>query len=378
MDPDSRFNKERLLRKMEEAKVDAVVANSPWNITYTSGVYFESLPDPITFLVTTRDGKQALIINHADAIYMGHVSKIRDIRSFKFDGTSRTATNLIAVRLLAETLQDYGLANASIGLEKAFTPALYCEALAERLPHAKLNDSTPVFSETRAIKTPAEIEILRGAMYNTVRAIYTAFALARVGDTEKDIATQIQANALRFGAHTFALMQLSAGEQSTVVHALPLPKPIKQGEVIHADFGAVFDGYCSDIARNAIVGRARPEQEAVYAKLLEIQEQTIEFVRPGVVGRDLYALKKDLFAKVGLEHPWATAGHSIGLQVHETFEITRESDRVLEAGMVIMVEPSAIVPGDARYHIEDCILITETGREVLSNYGERGKMFQIL
>jgi Xaa-Pro aminopeptidase len=370
-----RFNMKRLTQGMEKARVDAVVASSPWNVTYTSGVYFEA-SDPITFLVTTRDAKQGLVVNEADAIYMRNASKIDDIRPFTFDVDS-TTTNLSAVRLLADMLKDYGLAKGLIGFEKTFSGCLYYEALVHDLPTVRASDGSPIFSETRAIKTPTEIEILRNAAYSTDKAIYAAFALARAGDTEKDMATQMQSNALRFGAHTFAHTVLSAGEKSTIVHAYPQPKAVKRGEVVHVDFGAIFDGYCSDISRNAIVGQPKSAQETIYARLLEIEERIINYLRPGVVTKDVFALSDNLFKKVGLEYPWGTLGHSIGLQVHEVFEITRTSDRVLEPSMVIMIEPTHVEPGDARYHIEDCVLITEEGHEILSNFSDRGRMFQI-
>lgn len=368
------LNMEGLKKAIVQEELDAVIAVSPPNATYTGGILITG--GLLTFVLTTQDGEQATIINEADDYYFKECSWIKDVRPFPYMDTSLMA-NTTAMNMLADMLKERGLGKGRIGIERMHLSTLYWEMLQRLLPQATFAESSPVFRQARLIKTPAEIEIFRIAAYNTDKAILTAFALARPGDTEKDMAAQMQANVLRSGADSLGHTVLSAGIQSTVVHALPLAKPTQPGEVIHVDFGGVFAGYCTDIARNAVVGQASPEQNSIYQRLSEIHQKLLERVRPGTVSKELFAFSEQEFKKAGMVYPWGTLGHSTGLRVHEGFEITRSQTMAFQPGMLINIEPTHIESGDARYHIENTVLITETGIEVLSDFANTEKMFVI-
>lgn len=369
------FNRDRLFQAMDAQRLDAVVASSPWNVTYTSGVNIKDFM-LLTFLVTSRDGRQGLVMNEADAIFLKNASRIDDVRPYPYSDTTAVAAGK-AVNVAVELLNDMGLAGSRLGFEADFVPAGYYAQVAERLPRATLLDGTGALNEARIYKTPAEIEIMRRAAYFTDKAILTGFALSRPGDTERDVANAMQSCILRYGALTMSHTVCSAGVQSTVVHANPLAKPIRSGEVIHVDFGGRFDGYMTDLSRNAIVGDPNERQRFIYGTLYEIEQLIFQHLKPGAVARDLFALAERAFEKAGLKYPWGTLGHSTGLLVHEGFEITRTSERVIEAGMILNIEPTHIEPGDARYHIEDTVLVTDTGIEVLSNYYDPREMYVI-
>lgn len=366
---------EGLTKAVAQAQLDAVIAASPPNITYTGGCNLID-GELLTFVVTTQDGKQAAIINEADAYHFKRCSWIEDVRSFRYMETT-LAADTAAINILVDVLKEWGLAKGSIGLERMYLSALYSDMLSHLLPQVTFGESSPVFDQARLIKTPAEIELFRVAAYNTDKAILTAFALARPGDTEKDIAAQMQANVLRFGADSLAFTVLSAGVQSTIVHAFPLAKAIQPGEVIHVDFGGIFAGYCTDISRNAVMGQASPKQNSTYQKLSEVHQRLLGKVRPGMLAKELFCFAEQEFKSAGLVYPWGTLGHSTGLQVHEGFEITRNQTVAFQPGMLINIEPTHIEPRDARYHIEDTILITETGAELLSHFANTEKMFAI-
>lgn len=359
---------------MKEAGVDAVVASSPCNVSYLSGLSIDfSL---LTFLVTTPEGKQGLVINEADAYFLRNDSNIPDIRDYPYSETTAIAAKK-SIDSVAEMLRDFGLSDSVIGLEDDFLPAQYRAQLAEMLPDATLVSGSDCLNEARIYKMPAELEIIRRAAYFTDKAILTGFAWARPGDTERDVANAIQSAVLRYGATNMSHTVCSAGVQSTVVHAHPLMTPIARGEVIHVDFGGKFDGYHTDLSRNAIVGDPSPKQRSIYNHLWEIEHLIFENIKPGVVAKDLFRLSENAFERAGLKYPWGTLGHSTGLLVHEGFEITRSSTRVIESGMVLNLEPTHIEPNDARYHIEDTILVTDNGVEVLSNYYDPREMYAI-
>jgi Xaa-Pro aminopeptidase len=369
------INSEGLKKAIAEAELDAVIATSPYNATYCGGNFIPRA-SLLVCILTTMTGQQASVINEADAHYFKEYSWIQDIRSFQYADTTLLA-NTNAIRLWVDLLKERGLSQGKIGLELMYLPAIYSEMLARLLPDATFKEAGQVFNQARLIKTPAEIELFRIAAYNTDKAIQTAFAMARPGDTEKDIAAQMQANTLRSGADALDHTVLSSGVQGTVVHAMPMAKPVQLGEVIHVDFGGVFAGYCTDLARNAVVGKPSPKQVSIYQRLCEIHHKLLDRVRPGVVGKDLFAFSEAEFAKAGLVYPWGTLGHSTGLLVHEGFEITKNQTMAFQPGMLINIEPTHIESGDARYHIEDTVLVTENGIETLSSFSNTGAMFEI-
>ena len=363
------FNGERLKRATREAQLDAVVAVSPVNVTYTAGAWVP-LPLLYAFVVTTASDGQGVVINEADAYYLGEYSWVEDIRGFRFGPESDAA----ALSLLDELLGDLGLRAGTLGIELGYMPHRAFAQLAEALPRVEWRDATPVFEEARLVKTEAEIDLFRMAANCTARAIETAFALAAPGDTERELASEIQAHALRLGADALAHAHVHAGVHSTIVHTLPLEEPIRRGEVIHVDFGACFAGYYTDLSRNAVVDEASARQETIYRHLWEIEQILIERMTPGASAREIFELAEREFTARKLVHPWGTLGHSTGLAVHEGFELSRAAEDVLEPGMILNIEPSHIEQGDARYHIEDSVLVTEDGCEVLSNFGPTDRM----
>lgn len=371
----SLFNQPRLMAAIEEARLDAVIAATTQNVTYIGGAHIQ-IPLLFSLIVLTAEGSQAAVINEADAYFFRENSWIDDVRAFRFSANTATA-NRQALELLRDALSDLGVTRGRVGVETSYIPWVYFEELKRLLPDVDWHDASSVFDHAREVKTAEEIALFRVAAYSTDKAIQAAFALSYPGQTEKALAAEMQANVLRLGAEALTHAHVHSGVHSTVVHALSIEKPCLPGEVIHVDFGGSFAGYCTDISRNAVVVQAAPRQNEIYKKLWEIEQELFEYVRPGVIADDVYRVTEAAFEREGLVYPWGTIGHSTGLAVHEGFELARGSERTIEAGMILQIEPSHIERGDARYHIEDSVLVTENGVEVLSNFADTRELFVI-
>ncbi|MEX2645136.1 MAG: Xaa-Pro peptidase family protein [Gaiellaceae bacterium] len=368
----SLFNQDRLYAGMEDAGLDAVVASTPANVTYTGGAWIP-LPLLYAFVLTTRGGEQAIVINEADEYFLREYSWVKDIRSFRFGpGSDRQA-----LALFSDALSDHGLHGGTIGIELSSIPVDVYRALVENFPTITWRDAKSVFDHARLVKTEGEIELFRAAAYMTAKAIATAFMLVSPGDTEKTLAAEMQSTVLRFGADSLLHAHVHAGRHSTVVHTLSLEEPIRPGEVIHVDFGAAFAGYSTDLSRNAVVVNADTKQDQIYRHLWEIHQVVLDAVRPGIRAEEVFRVAQPEFDARGLTHPWGTIGHSTGLDIHEGFELSIGSDVVLETGMILNVEPSHIEPDDARYHLEDTVLVTEAGYELLSDFSSTEQLFEI-
>lgn len=356
------FDSARFRQEIVDAGYDAVVALSGANVSYTGGVFTKGEETPEAVL-TRADGTQVLIAAEDYAMNFAETSWISDIRPFRHghDVTEQAGT------LLGDAIDELGLSDARIGIERRPTAELL-EPLRRRLPHASWGEASVVFDRARRIKTPGEIELYRAAMICTQQGLRNGWAASKPGDTEKLVAARIQAAGLELGADWTSHCQMQSGPHSTVAMASSLETPIEPGEVIHVDYGGIFCGYRTDFARNAIVVKPTPKQASIYARLADVQHQLIENVRPGMTGGEVWKLAVTTFERVGgLVHPWAMIGHGIGLEIHEGIELAEESTEVLLPGMLINVEPSHFEPGDARYHIEDTLLINDDGTEILAD-----------
>ncbi|MDX6591314.1 MAG: Xaa-Pro dipeptidase [Gaiellales bacterium] len=365
------FNGSRLRAGIADAGLDAVIASTAASMTYTTGAWMP-LSILSAFAVTTVDDRQGIVVNEADDYFLSEYSWVEDIRSFRFGDSAD-----VALSLLRELLSDLGLDRGTIGIELGSIPIDVHRALLENFPDVTWCDAGPVFEHARLVKTEGEIELFRAAAYMTDKAITTGFALVKPGDTEKELAAAMQSAALRFGADNLLHAHVHAGKHSTIVHTLSLEEPMRQGEVVHVDFGAVFAGYQTDLSRNAVIGAPDANQERIYQNLWEIHQVVIDAVKPGIPAEHLFQVVQPEFEKRGLVHPWGTMGHSTGLAIHEGFELSKGCQVPLEPGMILNVEPSHIEPDDARYHLEDSVLVTEDGCEVLSDYTSTERIFEI-
>lgn len=366
---------DHFLRCVQEADLAAVVATSPANVTYTGGALLGLAP--LTFVVTTAEGRQAIVINEADAHFFRRDSWVEDFRVYPW-ANSLLEMHRSGIVLLREVLDEFGLQSSPIGVELAALPSIWTQEIQQGLPGADLRQAGQTFERARLIKTPTEIEVLRQAAYCTDKAISAGFAMMRPGQsTERDLHAEILSNVLRFGADDINHAVALSGPSSTVVHAWSSPKLLAPGDVVHVDIGGTFAGYMTDIGRNAVVVDGTVRQRDIHRRLGEVHHRMVAAVKPGLTAGELFELGENAMREVGLDHPWATFGHSTGLSVHEGFEISRGSQQPFEVGMVINIEPSHIEAGDARYQIEDTFAITADGAETLSTHAAPGELASI-
>ena len=351
----------KVQRALAEQQLDALVAVSPWNVRYTAGTSFftqRTIPERLALVVMMPGQEPTFIYCTIEDEEARGYSWITDLR-----GYTEFAEQPIAV--LADLLRERGVARGRIGIEKRFLVAANYDELLEGLPDADVVAADPVFDRMRAIKTPAEIELLERAVLHTDAAVATAFEAARAGDTTRAIGDRMIAEAMAAGSTGLVHIVLGTGANLSNPHALPDDSRLEPGGVLRTDFGMFWDGYVSDIARTAFVAPATQRQIDDYKILEEIHQSVIAAMKPGVRAGDLYRLCADGFAKRGLPFTMPHVGHSIGLLVHEQPMLHPFDETPLAAGMVLMLEPPLIAP-EGLYHTEDMIEITATGHRVLS------------
>jgi Xaa-Pro aminopeptidase len=368
------FDATRLKSELERAGLDVLLACSNENVTYTGGALIQTPVLP-TIVLTEASGAQAVIVNEADVHVFEQTSWISDVRGYPF--LDKPGSESLVVQLLGDLLDERGLRSARIGIDEDAVSWTMGRKLEQELGQVTWVNAGEVYARTRMIKTPAEIALLRRAAEQTDRAIAHALAALEHGDTELELARAMQAHVLRLEAEEISHAHIQFGQRSTIAHTISAEVPCRPGDIIHIDFGGKFQGYTTDISRNAIVGSPSPRQASIYAALAEIQAELFEAVRPGVVASELRAHADELFARHDLHHPWATLGHSVGLAMHECFEITPADVTLIAENMVLALEPTHIEAGDARYDLEDMILVTAHGVERLSTVSDTESLFVV-
>ncbi|HWP35050.1 MAG TPA: Xaa-Pro peptidase family protein [Thermodesulfobacteriota bacterium] len=220
----------------------------------------------------------------------------------------------------------------------------------------------------RMRKEPEELERMRRAIAIAAEALAHTLELAREGVRELDLALELEFAMRRRGAERIAFDTIVAsGIRSALPHGRASEKKLAAGEFLTIDYGACYQGYHSDETWTGVLGEATPEQRRVFAVVKEAHDAGIAAVRPGVRASEVDAAARRVIEAAGYGRQFGHGtGHGIGLAVHEAPAVNATSPVVLEPGMVITVEPGIYLPGWGGVRLEDMVLVTETGAEVLT------------
>jgi Xaa-Pro aminopeptidase len=221
----------------------------------------------------------------------------------------------------------------------------------------------------RAVKDEGELDAIRAAARLADDALTEVLGRGLVGRTEREVALDLEFTMRRMGAQAASFPPIvAAGEHGALPHAAPREVVIPAGTLCVVDWGAQLDGYASDCTRTYATGEIDPRDAEVYALVLQAQEAALAAVRPGPTGREVDAVARSIIDAAGhAEHFGHGLGHGVGLDVHEGPRLSKQGDAVLAAGMVVTVEPGVYVPGAVGVRIEDLVIVTDDGAEVVSS-----------
>lgn len=221
----------------------------------------------------------------------------------------------------------------------------------------------------RLVKDAEEVAAIREAACLAREALEATLATVAPGQRELDIAARLEHELRRRGSewHPFRTIAAS-GPRSALPHAGTSDRTVARGEWLLLDFGAQLDGYCADITRTVVLGRADERQRTVYALVREAQLRARELIRPGMSGREADAVARGLIEARGFGDAFGhSLGHGVGLEVHEAPRLARTTDDLLPAGAVVTLEPGIYLPGWGGVRIEDDVVLRDGGGELLSD-----------
>jgi Xaa-Pro aminopeptidase len=224
-----------------------------------------------------------------------------------------------------------------------------------------------VIERLRMVKSEEELAAIRQSVLTNSRALDESLDRLKVGMTEAELATEIEYLMRKLGAEKPSFDTIvAAGERSALPHARPTRAPIGRG-VLLIDMGAFQDAYASDMTRTFFVGTAPREMKRIYGAVLESQLAAIDAVRPGVAAAKIDRVARQVLKRHGLEKAFMhSTGHGLGLEIHEPPRLGRKEKTKLEIGMAITIEPGAYVEGVGGVRIEDIVVVTEKGCEILT------------
>jgi Xaa-Pro aminopeptidase/Xaa-Pro dipeptidase len=265
---------------------------------------------------------------------------------------------------------------ARIGFEAEFVPYAQAARLREKLVPAELVPLNDV-DRLRWVKDPAEVAAISRAVEIADAAYDRVLGILRPGLSEREAAVELETFMRRGGAERVAFDSvLASGPRSALPHGRATDRVMGPGEFVTLDFGAVWGGYCSDITRTVVLGEADEQQRRVYGVVLDAQRQALEMIRAGIPCRDVDARARSVIADAGYGAAFGhSLGHGVGLEVHEGPRLSPQEDAVLEAGMVVTVEPGIYLPGWGGVRIEDTVVVTDGGCRILTR---APKAFRVL
>jgi Xaa-Pro aminopeptidase len=343
---------------------DVLLVSHPVNVRYLSGFTGDA-----SYLLLGR-GTTLLV---SDARFTGQIAD--ECPDLPVHIRGRDETTLDA---LGAVIAKHGL--RSVAFEANRMTVADFEGLKEKVKAVDWKPAKGSVESLRAVKDADEVGVLRRAI-KVAELVFDAFrAELRPGDTEYEMADRVEFLVRRHGGRQSSFDPITAvGDRSALAHAPPTGRRLAEGGWLLVDWGAVVDGYRSDLTRVLIPDTQqvrsadspdfdRGRLETVCRAVDEARRRAIAMIRPGVATKAVDAEARAALAEAGLAEQFTHGlGHGIGLEVHEKPGLRTNSDEVLEAGMVVTVEPGVYVSGWGGVRIEDDVLVTPDGCEVLSS-----------
>lgn len=347
-----------LREKLASAPVDALLVTEPTNVRYLSGFTGDS-----SYLLISE--RQAMILS--DRRYETQIEAECPGWEALIRGPERTMIALLEQAL--PTILSTAGSGIRLGLEAEHVSWQLQMSVQQAIVGVQLVPTSGWVESLRQIKDAAEVAALRRAVWVAQRAFEALRARLRHGWTELEMAHEMEATIRLLGGSGCGFPPILAIDANAALpHAQPSRQTLADASILLVDWGARVGGYTSDLTRMLCVGEPTPVFARVYEVVLEAQLAALAAIGPGVPLKEVDGVARRTISDAGFgEHFGHGLGHGIGLQVHEGPRIASVSDGVLQPGMVVTVEPGIYLPGQFGVRIEDDVLITDEGCEVLSS-----------
>ena len=339
---------DRALPILADHSADAMIVRDTANIRYLTGYTNDT-----GVLVIAKDGFAGLITDFR--FLFQAKAEAKDCEVFDVAGTSYS-------ELIGRILAGHGA--EKVAFERETTKYNEYEAMVKNCPQ-ELIPVDNILIELRKVKTAEELAKLRRAEHIGDLAFERILGDIRPGVTELEIAAKLTYYMCMEGASGNSFPPIVAsGVNSSMPHAMPGSRAFREGDFITMDFGCIYDGYCSDMTRTVVLGKADAKQREIYETVLRAQTAVLEQIRGGMKGKEIDGIARTIINEAGYEGCFGHGlGHSVGLEIHEPPYANARSEEIVRAGSMMTVEPGIYVEGFGGVRIEDLVLVTEDGCE---------------
>jgi len=338
----------RLRESMKHRNFEAVLITKPENIRYVSGF-------------TGTSGIS--VVTEQNAWF------ITDFR-YKDQAVTECEGFEILLHTPEKSVYDVlnGLGIQSIAFEDEHMTVNAFDTYKANMPSVEFAPINQLIESLRIQKTEDEIESIRKSAATADAAFNHILSFIEVGMREKEVALELEMFMKKQGASALSFdIIVASGWRSSLPHGRASDKLIETGEFVTMDFGCVLNGYCSDMTRTIVMGKASDKHKKVYQTVLRAQEAALEAIKPGISGKEADKVARDIITEEGFgEYFGHGLGHGVGLEVHEAPRLAPIGEKILEKNMVVTDEPGIYIPEFGGVRIEDLIVVTEDGCERLS------------
>lgn len=344
----------KITKQLQHEQADAAWITTPLNVFYFTG--YRSEPHERLFaLLITANGDQTLYCPKME---------VEEVKNSPFEG------KIIGYLDTENPFEIDPLSFNKLLIESEHLTVKRQRELTRNFGVQHYGDIDQTIKELRNIKNESEIENIREAAKLADKCIEIGTEFLKVGVTEREVVNHIENEIKKFGVSemSFDTMVLF-GDHAASPHGTPGERKLVKDEYVLFDLGVIYNHYCSDMTRTVKFGTPSEEAQTIYNIVLEAETNAIEAIRAGVPLQDIDKIARDIISDAGYGDYFPhRLGHGLGLEEHEYQDVSSTNSNLLEAGMVITIEPGIYVPNVAGVRIEDDILVTENGYEILTHY----------
>ncbi|MDO0958905.1 M24 family metallopeptidase [Staphylococcus haemolyticus] len=345
---------EKITKQLQHEQADAAWITTPLNVFYFTG--YRSEPHERLFaLLITANGDQTLYCPKME---------VEEVKNSPFEG------KIIGYLDTENPFEIDPLSFNKLLIESEHLTVKRQRELTQNFGVQHYGDIDQTIKELRNIKNESEIENIHEAAKLADKCIEIGTEFLKVGVTEREVVNHIENEIKKFGVSemSFDTMVLF-GDHAASPHGTPGERKLVKDEYVLFDLGVIYNHYCSDMTRTVKFGTPSEEAQTIYNIVLEAETNAIEAIRAGVPLQDIDKIARDIISDAGYGDYFPhRLGHGLGLEEHEYQDVSSTNSNLLEAGMVITIEPGIYVPNVAGVRIEDDILVTENGYEILTHY----------
>ena len=349
---------DRCQRRMSDKDAGLMILSPGSNLRYMTGIDIEPDGREVIFIIPSR-GEPRLVVPD---LLSGEVESSNHDVSFYGDEDNFGD-------ILEGVLGEIGVPNGRVLLDNKMWEEV-SQKIREKIVDREFGLASEVLKDVRMVKSEDEIAKIKKASKIVDRVVEDIRDMNPVGKTEKQLAGFINNRMDDYGAEGCSFDTIvAAGENGANPHNQPTDRKINSGEMVVLDFGCWIDGYASDQTRTLVFGDEHPSREAheIHDVVRTAQEQAVQSVKPGIKAGHVDKMARDIIEEAGYGDNFVhRTGHGIGLEVHENPEIKKGNDEMLRPGMIFSVEPGIYLEDNLGVRIEDLVLVTENGFEILN------------